>query len=159
MTAQPGPAHDPRLAAAAGTDNGALLTPQEKPAPPPPKPDSTPSAQAQPVSGSRDDAGESQQALLTPVVPDVGPDDLRGLSPERVRALLGGPVSVTEEPPATVWQYRTGSCAADLFFYLDITSQELRVVTLAIRGAEDTEKARKACLADIRARNRNGGRS
>ncbi|MEN2979247.1 hypothetical protein [Tistrella arctica] len=176
-SSRPGPARaqsmveparpDPVIAAAAGMRGGDVLVPAAKPeAPPPP---ARPVGQAGATEGGSGASGASApvaqpasddpQIALAPVMPDIGPEDLQGLSPGRVRALMGGPVAVTEEPPATVWQYRTGSCAADLFFYLDITSQELRVVTLAVRGKDNTDTARRACLADIRARNRNGGRS
>lgn len=43
-----------------------------------------------------------------------------GLSEEDVRNLLGEPSTTVERPPAKVWEYRSGSCAVEIYFYLDV---------------------------------------
>lgn len=45
---------------------------------------------------------------------------LVGLGEDEVQTLLGPPNTTFDRPPAKVWQYRSGSCAVDVYFYLDV---------------------------------------
>lgn len=47
----------------------------------------------------------------------VDPETLMGLSPNEVAAMMGQPELRREETPAQVWQYRTGTCVFDVYFY------------------------------------------
>ena len=43
-----------------------------------------------------------------------------GLSEDGVQELLGPPAETLDRPPARVWEYRSGNCAVDIYFYLDV---------------------------------------
>jgi hypothetical protein len=66
-----------------------------------------------------------QHLAATPVasVADVIPprlpslDQLTGLHPAEIIALLGQPDLRRDEPPAQLWQYRAADCVLNLFFY------------------------------------------
>lgn len=47
----------------------------------------------------------------------VDPETLMGLSPNEVSAMMGQPELRRQEQPAEIWQYRTGTCVFDVFFY------------------------------------------
>jgi len=65
--------------------------------------------------------------------------------------LLGAPAEQTEEPPATVWRYKTATCELDLFFYLDLRSGRMRTLRYAFKD-EATDSARhQNCLRELAA--------
>lgn len=78
------------------------------------------------------------------------PEALVGLDQPRLVALIGAPASVRQEPPATIWRYTSDVCTADVYFYVDLNTQDLRVVTLSLRTDDDTPEAEAACLASIK---------
>jgi hypothetical protein len=43
-----------------------------------------------------------------------------GLSQDDVAAAFGPPSATLERPPAKVWEYRSGNCAVEIYFYLDV---------------------------------------
>jgi hypothetical protein len=49
---------------------------------------------------------------------------LVGLSRPETQALLGPPTAESERSPAKVWQYLSGDCAVDVYFYLDVARNE-----------------------------------
>lgn len=52
--------------------------------------------------------------------------DLIGSSADATRNLLGKPAMVRHEPPAEVWQYRSGNCVLDVYVYATVTHAEIR---------------------------------
>jgi hypothetical protein len=68
--------------------------------------------------------------------------ELIGLDQSGVMRLLGPPTEKSDEPPATVWRYKTASCELDLFFYLDLRSGRMRTLHFSFKG-EGTEVARR----------------
>lgn len=82
--------------------------------------------------------------------------ELVGMSEEEVARLLGTADSLREEPPATVWGYQAGTCALDLFFYMDVESRNFRALAYDV-GTTDGVKgdaALNACLKQIMDRRR-----
>ena len=43
-----------------------------------------------------------------------------GLSQDDVEGVLGAPSATLDRPPAKVWEYRSGNCTVDIYFYLDV---------------------------------------
>jgi hypothetical protein len=43
-----------------------------------------------------------------------------GLSQAEAEAVLGPPAREMDQPPAKVWQYRSGDCGLNVYFYLDV---------------------------------------
>jgi len=69
------------------------------------------------------------RALIEPEVPAAAPADRRripqvqeliGLDQPAATRLFGTAAERSEEPPATIWRYKTANCELDLFFYLDL---------------------------------------
>jgi hypothetical protein len=51
--------------------------------------------------------------------------ELTGLRPREILAMLGQPDLKRTEPPAELWQYRAADCVLNLFFYLDTAGYRL----------------------------------
>lgn len=67
--------------------------------------------------------------------------ELIGLDQSGATRLLGPATEKSDEPPATVWRYKTESCELDLFFYLDLRSGNMRTLHYSFKG-EGAEVAR-----------------
>lgn len=85
-------------------------------------------------------------------LPVLGPDVLVGLDRGQIALLLGAPLDVREQPPATVWSYRAQNCALNVFFYPDLQTREMRALAYDVRAGEETEQMKNACFATLRAR-------
>jgi hypothetical protein len=68
--------------------------------------------------------------------------ELIGLDQSATMRLLGPATEKSDEPPATVWRYKTASCELDLFFYLDLRSGRMRTLHYSFKG-EGAEVARR----------------
>ncbi len=91
----------------------ALLTACAAPAPTPPRT----SEQAVPLIST-------PAAAVAPLrVPTL--QELTGLRPREVVALLGQPDLRRDEPPAELWQYSAADCVLNLFFYRDANGYRL----------------------------------
>jgi len=74
---------------------------------------------------------------------------------EMVR-LLGTADTLREEPPATVWGYRSATCTLDLFFYMDMESRSFRALAYDVSTTDGVkgDRALNACLKQIMDRRR-----
>jgi hypothetical protein len=95
-----------------------------------------------------------------PPVESVDPKQLDGLNAEEVRNLLGAPDRVREAPPATVWTYASSACLLEVYFYMDLGSQKLRVLAhdISAIGRANDQRAINSCASQIRAESRDGKR-
>jgi hypothetical protein len=78
--------------------------------------------------------------------------ELIGLDQPAATRLLGNAVERSEEPPATIWRYKTANCELDLFFYLDLRSGRMRTLHYAFRGDATDSTRRQNCLRDLAVR-------
>jgi len=102
-------------------------------------------------------------ALIEPEVPAATPSptavaspqmqELIGLDQPAATRLFGAAAERSEEPPATIWRYKTANCELDLFFYLDLRSGRMRTLHYRFRGDATDSAARQNCLRDLAARN------
>jgi hypothetical protein len=87
----------------------------------------------------------------SPVPPSQIPlqPELIGLDQPAATRLLGPATEKSDEPPATVWRYKTATCELDLFFYLDLRSGRMRTLhyTLKDKGSDTTR--RQDCLRSL----------
>lgn len=126
----------------------------------------TPQSMNQPVA-----APEPQQTASVPPLPPRRPtrpapaepmdlSRLVGLDPDDVRKLLGAPDRVREANPATVWAYASNACLLEVYFYMDLGSQKLRVLAYDINtaGRANDQRASNGCANQIRAESRDGKR-
>jgi hypothetical protein len=88
------------------------------------------------------------QAAVAPL-PQV--KELIGLDQPAATHLFGTAVERTEDPPATVWRYKSATCELDLFFYLDLRSGRMRTLHYAFKGDAADSTARQNCLRDLAA--------
>jgi hypothetical protein len=83
------------------------------------------------------------------VAPPLQPNELIGLDQPAATRLLGSAVERTEEPPATVWRYKTATCELDLFFYLDLRTGRMRTLHYTFKGGATDPTGRQNCLTDL----------
>lgn len=78
--------------------------------------------------------------------------ELVGKSQSEVAALIGNPTQVEQRAASTVWTYRGESCGLDVFFFLDMSTSDERVLTVESRTeATDTPTAATTVPADTSA--------
>ena len=75
--------------------------------------------------------------------------ELIGLDQSGVLRLLGPATEKSDEPPATVWRYKTASCELDLFFYLDLRSGNMRTLHYAFKGEGAQVARRQECWRSL----------
>lgn len=80
------------------------------------------------------------------------PAGLVGKAPTVVQAAFGNATLRRREPPAEVWQYRTGACVLDLVFYPEGAAGALQVAHVALRPVDAPTIDGKTCAAHVRAR-------
>lgn len=91
---------------------------------------------------------------VPPAKPGMEPQGLVGLGEEEIAHMLGEPREVRNDPPAMVWNYVANDCTFDLFFYLDLKSQDFRALAYNFEPNTTSDVAKKACLARIQEANR-----
>lgn len=79
------------------------------------------------------------------------PAGLVGKAPTVVQATFGDATLRRREPPAEVWQYRTGACVLDLVFYPEGAAGALQVAHVALRPVDAPAIDGKTCAAHVRA--------
>jgi hypothetical protein len=109
---------------------------QTAPAPPPAPETLPPAPKPKPVA-----------AVRPP--PEVTVAQLIGLRLEEATSLLGKPNLRTEMPPAKVFAYHGKTCTLNLFFYLDLKTDEYRSLTYVVKGDDQSEPAKQRCLTEI----------
>jgi len=77
------------------------------------------------------------------------PKELIGLDQPAATRMFGAAVERSEEPPATIWRYRTATCELDLFFYLDLRSGQMRTLHYSFKGAATDAIGRQNCLSAL----------
>jgi hypothetical protein len=98
---------------------------------------------------------EPAAPAATPSPPAVASPQLReliGLDQPAATRLFGTAMERGEEPPATIWRYKTANCELDLFFYLDLRSGQMRTLHYAFKGDAADSARRQNCLRDLAAR-------
>jgi hypothetical protein len=92
--------------------------------------------------------------VVPPPKPSIEPQALVGLGEEEITRMLGEPREVRNDPPAMVWNYAINDCRFDLFFYLDLKSQDFRALAYNFEPNTTSDGAKKVCLARIQEANR-----
>ena len=77
--------------------------------------------------------------------------ELIGLDQPGATRLLGAAAEQFEQPPAAVWRYKNATCELDLFFYLDLRSNQMRTLHYALKGDGGDPARRQDCLGSLRA--------
>lgn len=86
-----------------------------------------------------------------------GPEDLVGLPPGGVGALLGEPVFKRIDPPAQVWQYSDSACILDVFLYQDKDGAPYKVTYVAARGRSVAKVSWDDCVLGLLKRRHGAG--
>jgi hypothetical protein len=85
------------------------------------------------------------------VAPSPQVKELIGMDQPAAIRLFGAAVERAEEPPATIWRYKTAACELDLYFYLDLRSGRMRTLHYAFKGDAADSARRQNCLSDLAA--------
>jgi len=99
-----------------------------------------------------DEPGVAAAAPGPAVVASPQTQELIGLDQPAATRLFGPATERSEEPPATVWRYKTANCELDLFFYLDLRSGRMRTLHYAFKGEATDTARRQNCLRDLATR-------
>ena len=75
---------------------------------------------------------------------------LMGLDQPAVTRLLGATTEQFEQPPAQVWRYKNATCELDLFFYLDLSSNQMRTLHYTLKGEGGDTLRRQDCVKSLR---------
>ena len=152
---QPAPKPPPAVAVLPATPPGPRPQPQpiqrpaRKPVPPPGTSDQ--------ALGGVAAAVEGEPETTPPSVPQRAVSSrLIGLDQPTAEHLFGAAAERSEQPPATIWRWRSASCELDLFFYLDLRSGRMRALRYAFKNDSETTKgdpettdARQGCLRSL----------
>jgi hypothetical protein len=99
------------------------------------------------------------KAVMPPAQIDslaMDPEKLIGMTQAEATAILGRPVSVNDEPPATIWSYRSGGCVLDVFFYMDLGARMFRVLAYEMKANRRDAQTDRTCVGRIRAASATG---
>ena len=140
----PRPARKPARPAPAG--DSPLATGDESLAMTEPKPSAGPPV-SEPASPSSDAVGSAAAGKPAGSLPSHS--ELIGLDQPAATRLFGPATERSEEPPATVWRYKSGSCELDLFFYLDLRSGRMRTLHYALKDGAGDAAQRQNCLRSL----------
>jgi hypothetical protein len=111
--------------------------PAHKPTPPPETPSGAGTEALAPATPEPTFSETSQRALTA--------NQLIGLDEPTAHHLLGVASEQSEAPPAKIWRYRSPTCELDLFFYLDLRSDKMRILHYSFKGESATEN----CLRSL----------
>jgi hypothetical protein len=75
--------------------------------------------------------------------------ELIGLDESAATRLFGAATEKSEQPPATVWHYKSANCELDLFFYLDLRSGRMRTLHYRLKGESAETSRRQDCLRSL----------
>ncbi len=75
---------------------------------------------------------------------DDNPERLIGLGPNGLNVLLGQPDLIRREPPARIWQYRSGACVFDIVLYEEADGE--RVTYVEARDSLGNRTEPRPCL-------------
>ena len=92
---------------------------------------------------------EGFEALRSYEAVKLTEDNLIGIEEEDAMGLFGIPEQIREDPPAKVWSYDRDGCSLEIYFYLDLESNNLRSLTYELEAGEPSEAARQACLTRL----------
>src|SRR3546814_3275698 len=69
------------------------------------------------------------------IQPERESESLIGLDEAAMRERFGDPLLIEEQPPGIRWQYASADCTIQVFFFMEVQSQQLRVLSYEIGRA------------------------
>jgi hypothetical protein len=83
----------------------------------------------------------------------LDPKILVGLDQVAVEDLIGKPLDIYDEPPATVWSYKGEACSLDVYFFLDIGTHKMRALSYDVKTQTkgDHDGAARLCVGQLQA--------
>lgn len=118
-----------------------VLAACQAPAPPP-----IPPVAAAPSEATPNDAAPDPATAALPPTPVINddPQQLMGIEPGALGAILGEPELIRREAPAEIWQYRNDACVLDVFLY--DTAGRREVTYIEARDGTAQRMDIRACL-------------
>jgi LysM repeat protein len=121
--------------------------------------DGTGDAEAADGTGDADaEAGDDAGKAVAPNAHDDPADDrpsrvvldtIVGYDETTVTELLGAPDSSEDDPPARVWQYASENCVLDVYFYMELSTRNYRVLSYELDSAHDTPDVEQQCITEL----------
>lgn len=111
----------------------------------PPAPSRKPAAPAQPARAA--DTAETLSELN--IQPEREPESIIGLDEVGLRTRLGEPQWIEEMPPGVRWQYGSTNCTVEVYFFMEVETRKLRVLSYDVTGKDDVAQSEQQCLADL----------
>jgi hypothetical protein len=144
--------------------HSAAPRPARKPTPPPPAGAPAPAQEGEdlaatgprPTEGAAGSESSSPSSDLAALSTSPGRSgeipsqlELTGLDQSGAMRLLGPATETSDEPPATVWRYKTAKCELDLYFYLDLRSGRMRTLHYSFKGEGAEVVRRQECWRSL----------
>jgi|GEM_PF-1816860 len=126
------------------------------PGPPPEEPEDGVEEEA--ADAGADEAAEDAAKAVAPDALDepardepgrVALDTIVGYDETTVAELLGAPDSSEDDPPARVWQYASENCVLDVYFYMELSTRNYRVLSYELDSAHDAPDVEQQCITEL----------
>lgn len=78
--------------------------------------------------------------------------DLAGIGEDRLRAMLGAPISEKDHPPGKQWHYRDGKCTLDVQLYPDVQTKQFGTLAYKVKSDDNTDEGQRLCVAQLQSR-------
>lgn len=115
---------------------------------------SVPEVPASPEGGATL-SGSLSEPAYQPAEPEPvetgSPDDLRGQTEIQVMAALGSPATTRAEGASTIWSYKAGECALDIYFFLDVADNQRRALSYELATPQQGTPAAERCYQALKA--------
>ena len=128
----------------------ATAAPEAAATQPPAAPRSAPPARTANLGTTSTQSAPLPRPAPEPFPMQLDPGILIGLAPEQAELMMGRPTEVRDEPPATVWAYKSGDCTLEVFFYQEVETRQPRALAYHVAGKDQSDTAKQACFSRIR---------
>ena len=84
--------------------------------------------------------------------PEEGPFDFVGLvgsDEPAVAEVLGEPNWFEDIPPARMWQYASANCVLQLYFFMELSTRNFRVLSYELESGYDGDNAEQQCFSEL----------
>jgi hypothetical protein len=82
---------------------------------------------------------------------------LIGIDERGAEKLFGAPHRRHDNATNKTWYYRDGSCALDLYFYMDMSSRVFRTLAYEVSSNDQSAESRDQCIARLQSAKQSAG--
>lgn len=133
---------------------GTLYPPVDFPFENPPRPEPRPAVPPPPPAAPEPEEPEAEVAELP-----EGFAELVGSGESEVVRALGDPNWFEDIPPARMWQYASQNCVLQLYFFMELSTRDFRVLSYELESGYDDGNADQQCFDELLRRSDGPGTS